>query len=249
LLQLAQEALDIRKPAHVVWRKGERFVDGLRPALEPIGFKTPEAVALHRQNHLFKVRAMLHRMNLMIFTLGLTEAWVDGVDGTVYPTAADTVASPPPQSHLGFKNFTTAETIADFVEFRDLVKRINPTCAFLLTVSPVPLTATAGVEHVLAATTYSKSALRAAAGELAGTYPDVDYFPSYEIISSPAYKGFFFEPNLRSVSAAGVEHVMQTFFAAHPPHAQKPEVAPVTTTSAPVADVACEEALLEAFAK
>ena len=40
----------------------------------------------------------------------------------------------------------------------------------------------------------------------------VDYFPSYEIISSFPYKASFYEPDLRSVSPIGVKHVMKIFF-------------------------------------
>ncbi|WP_428660504.1 GSCFA domain-containing protein [Reyranella sp.] len=53
-------------------------------------------------------------------------------------------------------------------------KRRRPGVRFLLTVSPVPLKASASQNHVLAATTYSKSVLRAVAGQLADTYDDVD---------------------------------------------------------------------------
>ena len=42
--------------------------------------------------------------------------------------------------------------------------RRTPKLRILLTVSPVPLTATAGDDHVLLATTYSKSVLRAGRG-------------------------------------------------------------------------------------
>jgi len=247
LLQLAREALGLLQPAHAVWQKGERFIDGLRPAVEPLGFTEPGVVLLHRRSHLGKVKALLERMNLMIFTLGLTEAWVDAVDGVVYPTAPGTLGMPVGAAELEFRNFTTAQTIADFIEFRGLVQAFNPSCRFLLTVSPVPLTATATQDHVLVATSYSKAALRAAAGELAAAHPDIDYFPSFELISSPVFKGAFFEANQRSVAPAGVQFVMETFFRAHPPHTAA--AGPAATPAAPQVDEACEDALLEAFVK
>ncbi len=64
------------------------------------------------------------------------------------------------------------------------LKAINPDARFLVTVSPVPLTATASGEHVEVATCYSKAVLRAACGMLVARHPDVDYFPSFEIITS-----------------------------------------------------------------
>src|SRR5207344_451486 len=79
----------------------------------------------------------------------------------------------------------------------------------------VPLTATATSNHVLVATTYSKSVLRAVAGSLADTYPNTDYFPSYEMIASPWSKGFFYEANMRAVNTGGVAAVMRVFFEQH----------------------------------
>ena len=74
----------------------------------------------------------------------------------------------------------------------------------LLTVSPVPLTATMSGDHVLVASSESKAVLRAVAGAVARSLPYVSYFPAYEIISAPPFRGAFFEPNMRSVNRAGV---------------------------------------------
>jgi hypothetical protein len=93
----------------------------------------------------------------------------------------------------------------------DAIVKVNPRMRFLLTVSPVPLTATAEKQHILAATTYSKSVLRAAAGFLAQTRQDVDYFPSYELIAQFPTHGKFYESNLRSVKKEGVDFVMAHF--------------------------------------
>ncbi|RMH43080.1 MAG: GSCFA family protein, partial [Alphaproteobacteria bacterium] len=123
---------------------------------------------------------------------------------------------------------------------------------YLVTVSPVPLTATASGQHVQVATTHSKSVLRAVCGELAQNLRAVDYFPSYEIITAPATRGIFYAPNLRSVTPAGVETVMRTFFAAHDPGGKAPGRAPDADARPATGgenDVVCEEALLEAFAK
>src|SRR5436309_8943046 len=143
-------------------------------------------------------------MTVFIFTLGLTEAWVNKKTGRVYPTAPGTIAGDfDPEIH-GFKNFTAREIHKDLMRFRNIVHKRNPGVRMILTVSPVPLTATASDHHVLLATTYSKSVLRTVAGELADNHQDVDYFPSYEIIASPWSRGFFYEPGLRAVNIGGV---------------------------------------------
>ena len=121
----------------------------------------------------------------------------------------------------------------------------------LITVSPVPLTATASDQHVLVATMYSKSVLRAVAGQLYADHRDLDYFPSYEIIAAHPSRGFFFEGNLRSVSPAGVETVMRSFFSEHGGGTSGRRKGRGGAPAAEGAgeDVVCEEILLEAFAR
>ena len=81
----------------------------------------------------------------------------------------------------------------------------------LLTVSPVPLIATYENRHVLQSTTYSKAVLRAVAQEVCDSMALVDYFPSYEIITTHAHKGRYFKEDLRDVTWGGVENVMNVF--------------------------------------
>jgi hypothetical protein len=84
--------------------------------------------------------------------------------------------------------------------------------------------ATATDKNVIVATMHSKSILRAAAGFLADKLRYVDYFPSYEIISSPVMRGQFYNPDMRTVSHYGVDHVMNQFFKEHqPPKIEKHE--------------------------
>jgi hypothetical protein len=82
----------------------------------------------------------------------------------------------------------------------------------ILTVSPVPLIATYEDQHVLVSNTYSKSVLRAAAEEISRRHSMCEYFPSYEMITGHHNQGAWYEADLRSVRAEGVEYVMHTFF-------------------------------------
>ena len=259
LLQLTREALGKFKPRNAVWERDGRFFDALRPGVEPNGHASAALVARHREQHLQKVRKVLAEADLFVFTLGLTEAWIDAKSGTTFPTAPGTIAGSHDPRVFAFKNFTVGEIVADFLAFRQAIRSVNRSVRFLLTVSPVPLTATATESHVLAATTYSKSVLRAAAGELYAACEDIDYFPSYEIIATPFSGARFYEPNLRSVAADGVDAVMRVFFAEHPPTGA-PQ--PAATTGAATGgrrerragrssedDAVCEEILLEGFSR
>ena len=75
----------------------------------------------------------------------------------------------------------------------------------------MPLIATFEDRHVLVSTVASKSVLRTAADEVTRRLGFVDYFPSYEIISSATTDRDYFEPDRREVSELGVAHVMRTF--------------------------------------
>lgn len=255
LLQLAQEALGLVEQSDLVWAKGGRFYDALRPSVEPNGLPTEAVVRNHREYHLGRVREVVTTADVFVFTLGLTEAWLNRNSGTVYPTAPGVIAGEYESAWCRFHNFTFDEVYRDLVSFFDLAKKAKPDIRFILTVSPVPLTATAAAEHVLSATTYSKSVLRAVAGQLFHERDDVDYVPAYEIITSALSRGRFFESNLRSVRSRGVDAVMRMFFAEHDP-GRALDIDPPTAgaprnpdeTEDRDEEVICEEALLEAFA-
>lgn len=260
LLQLIQEATGSFAPTDPVWRKGSRFYDALRPSVEPEGLESPEEVRYHRDHHLAAVRQLINSVDVLVLTLGLTETWMHK-DGTVYPTAPGTIAgSYDSDSHV-FKNMTVSDIFDDLCAVRDFLMKIRPNLKILLTVSPVPLTATASGQHVLSATIYSKSVLRAAAGQMYDTFDNVDYFPSYELIASHPSRGRAFEDNLRTVTSKGVASVMSIFFNQHtlstPSGAPLQPLAetsssnstPEKTPRAKKSSVVCEEELLEAFRK
>lgn len=254
LLQLFQESTGRFEPQNWIWEKGGRYYDALRPSVEPNGLETPELVRAARETHLKRFRKVMTTSDLIVFTLGLTETWEDRASGTVFPTAPGTIAGDHDPEQFAFRNLTHKEVYDDFLEFRRLVKRFNPNVKFLVTVSPVPLTATAADQHVMVATSYSKSVLRAVTGQLYDECEDIDYFPSYEIITAPASRGFFYEPNMRAVTPEAVNIAMQTFIAEHGAALETPAAA---ATPKPAGkkkpsksdDVVCEEILLEAFAQ
>lgn len=267
LLQLAQEALSGSVREDIAWRRGDRWFDALRPAVEPEGFATAAQVERQRAEHVAAVRSVLTDSDVLVFTLGLTEGWEDIESGLVYPTAPGTIAGDYDPDRYRFHNFDVAEIVQDFTEFRTLVQSVNPGLKFLLTVSPVPLAATATDDNVLVATTYSKAVLRAAAGKLASEFDDIDYFPSYEIVTSHAPGNEPFDQTGRNVRPETVEKVMAYFLSEHvaggrggdaeasaaaaaPASVSDPVVAKAQSGDYVAVDerVFCEEAILEAFA-
>jgi hypothetical protein len=97
----------------------------------------------------------------------------------------------------------------------------------------------------------SKSILRAVASQLSDEIDYVDYFPSYEIINSPVFKGTFFEPNLRGVNPVGVKFVMDNFFdcltSKYGNYMESKSINQETVKTSD--DVLCEEEMLEVYGK
>ncbi len=252
LKQFLTDTLADPAPPARVWERDGAFFDALRPAVEPKGLSSPAEVRIHRNLHLANCRAMLEQADVFIFTLGLTEAWEDRETGRIFPTCPGVIAGQFAEARHAFRNFRYPEIIEDLTEVRRLLEVFRPGMRLLLTVSPVPLTATATGGHVLVANTYSKAVLRAAAQDFATAHENTDYFPSYEIITDPAARGKWFDQNLRTVRPEGVDRVMQAFIFAYGDGATLPP-APISTPRWDEGDevgedaVVCEEILLNAF--
>lgn len=254
LLQLLREATGaIALGAEdVAWQREDgAWCDALRPGVEPEGLGSAAEVMEHRAWHLAQVRRMVSEMDVFIFTLGLTEVWRHRVTGVFYPTAPGVIAGDyDPQAHV-MENQDFPRTWEALRAFREelVAFRAGRGVRMILTVSPVPLTASASGQHVLAATTYSKAVLRAVAGQMAAEAEDVDYFPSYEIITNPAVRGTWYDSNLRTVRDAGVRAAMAAFLGAHEPVGKGPAAVARVAPESRAEDVVCEEAVLNAFAR
>jgi hypothetical protein len=213
LVQLLERAYGERTPAQDFWRLPDgRYVDPLRPTVEPGGFSSLEELEVDRIQHLASVRKMFEELDVFVFTLGLTEAWVDREDGTVFPICPGVAGGDfDPNRHV-FKNFRLEEIVSDLNFVIGRILSLNPKARFILTVSPVPLAATAEDQHVLVSTTLSKSVLRVACDEIVRSQPSrLGYFPSYELITGSFNRGRYFGTDLRSVTDEGVGHVMRLF--------------------------------------
>jgi hypothetical protein len=81
----------------------------------------------------------------------------------------------------------------------------------IITVSPVALSRTFSDSDVITANTESNSILRAVAGALSRAFPNVIYWPSYEI----ALAQDVYEEDGRHVTREGVEQIVNQFVAVH----------------------------------
>ena len=211
--QLLLRALGRFSPRALSWSsQSGSFLDPFRPLIQPSGFASLEELEADRRAHLDAVVRAVRRSDVFIFTLGLTEAWVDCEDGAVYPVPPGRGRGTFDPEKVRFQNFTANETASAIERAFALLREINPSIKLILTVSPVPLAATYPGPHVLRATIYSKSALRVAAEIACSAHEDVDYFASYEIATANGFRPPFFDETGRSVTEAGVASVMKSFF-------------------------------------
>jgi len=248
LLQLAQRSLNLFEPQESAWATTEaNFLDPFRPNIQPRGFSSVAELSADRASHLQAVKDLLQNMDVLIFTLGLTESWLSKVDGAVFPLCPGCPHGTFDSNQYEFHNFNVQEMVDDLSQFLKLLAELNPSAKVILTVSPVPLIATMEKKHVLPATVASKSALRAAADEICRKHANVAYFASYEIVQHTFMAHEYFAADRRSVTPDAVDHVMQTFFRFFAPQEKLIKRDPHATHSQPIfVNPICDEEQLAA---
>lgn len=250
--ELLEDAATGRVDPRLVWRRGARFVDALRPRIEPLGMGSEAEVLALRAWHLERLARTLRQAETLVLTLGLTEFWEDAEAGRALPLCPGVAGGTfDPSRHL-WRQARSAEVLEELRTIRRLLERFRPGMRMLLTVSPVPLAATASADHVLLATTRAKAVLRAAVAEFVEDTPEADYFPALELATHPACAtGRWWEPDWRGVTAEGVGRIMGVFLAAQglgpalPPRPLPAEAADPEAAE----DASCDEILLASVAR
>ena len=261
LVQLLERAYGLFEPKEVYWQRADgRCIDPFRPQIQPNGFASLAEFHADRAQHFAAVRQAVEQLDVFVFTLGLTETWVAKSDGAAFPLCPGVAGGVYDDALYAFLNLGVWDVVQDLRRALSFIRARNPKAKVILTVSPVPLVATAEDRSVLVSTTYSKSVLRVAAEEVARDRDYVAYFPSYEIITGNHTRGAYFGADLRSVTEAGVEHVMRLFLKHYGGAETGDAVAPSADTTAAMAErvashtrdmeeiarVVCEEEALDA---
>lgn len=133
------------------------------------------------------IMADVRSADYLILTLGLVECWHDA-ETNLYLNGAPTAGTIKKYPHrFNVHVLDYRANMAALEELHDRVTAVNPGIRLIVTVSPVPLGATFTGEDIVAANSYSKSTLRAVAGDFTAARSTADYFPSYEAVteSSP----------------------------------------------------------------
>ena len=190
-----------------------RYLDPMRLAVEEEGFKSLDELYALRSYTLDCFYSAVRQADVFIFTLGLTESWRSKLTGEEYSICPMAFKLENFTDDVEFYNHDFESTENALFQSIEKLTSINPDIQIILTVSPVPLIATQTQQHVLVATSESKAILRSACGSAKRSFKNVDYFPSYEIVTNPYDSYDYFDKSRRQVSPDGVARVMSQFLA------------------------------------
>jgi hypothetical protein len=169
------------------------------------------AETLERRAMMQAVTKRIKHCRAVIVTLGLAEVWRDvKADVFINRTPIPSLFKTQP-GRYEFHLTSFAENWANLEAIYALLTQYgHPDVRIVVTVSPVPLMNTFSTMDIVVANTWAKSLLRAVAQEWATAHPNVDYFPSYEIVQS-SDRAAVWERDLRHVKGAGAHHIMELF--------------------------------------
>ncbi len=210
LAQLAEKAFGERELprllVHAVNEQGKLLYSD--PFRENVWFDSPQAYEANYEAHRAAARRALVSAEVFIVTMGLNECWQfigDGSFISLVPRASELTAL------LRHRVLGVEENVAYLQRFIDVVRAHNPKFTVIVSVSPVPLRATAlgETQHVITANGHSKAVLRVAAEQLVAQNRNVHYMPSYELITMGIKDPW--DPDERHVKRTAVQRVMSLF--------------------------------------
>jgi hypothetical protein len=114
---------------------------------QPEDFGSTREYWTDHESHLQHVREMFENLDVLVFTLGLTECWRSREDGAVFPMCPGVLGGTFDKRRHEFLNLGVEDVVSDMTSFIAELRAINPEARVILTVSPVPLIATAEPRH------------------------------------------------------------------------------------------------------
>lgn len=163
--------------------------DGTLDLLLPAGHPVTRERAFERRAEIEAVYREMASSDLVILTLGLVEVWFDEQTGMYLNRM-------PPRQHIKRDPERYTFRRLDVFDALPLLEKAMRALVdagmgrILITVSPVPLGTTFTGDDVVVANGFSKAVLRVCAERLAKDFPEVDYFPSYELVTSGGVHAF-----------------------------------------------------------
>lgn len=189
---------------------------------------------LDRRRKFLSVFQNIRSADLIVLTLGLNEAAFEVRSG-LYRNVSPTVKEVRRGTELEVHMLSVRENVEYLEEIRSLIrKHCHKSPPLVVTVSPVPLQFTYLFEDIVSANGAGKATLRAAANEFCASYPDVHYFPSYEIALNSAQESVFRSDKVH-IKNEFVDHIIGQFVSRYVVGEQESEdeIPPARADSAP----------------
>ncbi|MFT4089788.1 MAG: GSCFA domain-containing protein [Asticcacaulis sp.] len=185
----------------------------LHPELKP----APLARLKERRADVLELTRSILSTRIIVLTLGLIEAWYDTHSGLyLNGSPPKTVLSREPE-RFQLHVLSYEDVMKALNEIYGLIQKYcRQDTQILVTVSPVPFKATFTGRDAMAANTYSKSVLRTAAESFVRAHDNVDYFPSYEIVTLSDRAGAYWVDNIH-VRPEMVARIMNQVFRSYLP--------------------------------
>jgi hypothetical protein len=111
-----------------------------------------------------------------------------------------------PQQNFDKVLLTQKRIVESFETLHKLLKKVNPACRIILSVSPVR-----HIKDTLELNSVSKSILRLTCHALSESFADVEYFPAYEIMLDDLRDYRFYKPDMIHPSAQAVDYIWEKF--------------------------------------
>ena len=176
---------------------------------------TDKATLRQRRRALGQAYRSIADCDAVLLTLGQSEVWFDTASGCYLNAAPRRAMMRENPDRFELHVLGYGDTIAALKETVALIaEKGRKGVRVILAVSPVPMVVTYRETDVMAADTYSKSVLRAAAEEIVQTHNFVDYFPSFESVAlserATAYGDDAMHPT-QEIIAMNIKSMVQAF--------------------------------------
>lgn len=172
---------------------------------------------LERRAMVTNIYRQIPRCRIVVMTLGLVEAWYDTKTGVYLNTAPPSPYARVHPDRFQLHILSVEEIVSTLREIHAILTRFgHPQLKLLVTVSPVPMKVSFSGQDAIVANSYSKSALRAGLESLVLENNNVDYFPSYEIVTATQRSTAYIQDN-RHVTPQIVKEIVDRVLNAYAP--------------------------------
>lgn len=138
---------------------------------------------IERRKEIARLYEEIKTADVVILTLGLVECWYDTKYGCYLNKAPSKAFVDAEKGRFEFHRLDVPDVYERISKAVDTILQLGAK-KVLITVSPVPVEATFTPDSCVIANSYSKSVLKVCSDLISRTSDNIDYFPSYEIVTS-----------------------------------------------------------------